>query len=171
MIQSPAVDVVACAAAHGAVIAALHAGCFDKPWNTEAITRLIRPPIGFGFLACRRSTPPLPLGLVLCRVAGGESEILSLGVSPPHRRGGVGALLLDAAAGGASERGASRLFLEVAETNGAAIALYSEKGFRRVGLRPDYFDFPGARCDALVLGLDLKAANGRAGLESRNVES
>ncbi len=171
MIQARAVNVVACGEPDGRVIAALHAECFEKPWDAETINQFLRPSLGHGFLARSGSASPQPLGFILYRVAGGESEILTLGVPPPHRRMGIGALLLDAASEQARKLGARRLFLEVAETNAAAIALYQGKGFKRVGLRPDYFDLEGGRCDAFVLARELITGDDASRLETRVTES
>jgi len=53
-------------------------------------------------------------------------------------------------------RGATRVFLEVAETNAAARALYAAMGYERLGLRRGYYRDPAAgSVDALVLGRDL----------------
>jgi ribosomal-protein-alanine N-acetyltransferase len=51
---------------------------------------------------------------------------------------------------------ARRLFLEVAESNGAAIALYKQTGFADVGRRKAYYVRAGAPPeDALMLALEL----------------
>ena len=56
----------------------------------------------------------------------------------------------------AAQAGAVRLFLEVAEDNAAARALYDRAGFRPIGRRKAYYARPdGGRTDALVLGRDL----------------
>jgi ribosomal-protein-alanine N-acetyltransferase len=52
------------------------------------------------------------------------------------------------------------MFLEVAETNAAARALYLRRGYRQVGLRRGYYA-PGL--DALVLRRTLTPAAARAG--------
>ncbi|MDP6175579.1 MAG: GNAT family N-acetyltransferase [Rhodospirillales bacterium] len=155
MTKSPEIDVVGCTVAHGQVMAALQAACFPEPWGAETVGRFLCPPNGFGFLACLRAPQSQPVGLALCRAVGGDSEILSLGVVPPHRKAGIGGLLLQRVTDGALERGAGRLFLEVAKTNEAGLALYEAKGFKQVGLRPGYFDLPEGRVDALVLALEL----------------
>ena len=87
-------------------------------------------------------------GFVLARVVADEAEILTLAVDP-HRQGqGAGHLLLQAAMGEAQRRGAVAIFLEVAPSNAAALALYGSAGFVQVGRRPRYY--PGGG-DALVL--------------------
>lgn len=55
--------------------------------------------------------------------------------------------------------GATRLFLEVAEDNAAARALYDRLGFEPAGRRPRYYSRPnGPAVDALLLVLILPAS-------------
>lgn len=102
----------------------------------------------------------LTSGLIILRVVLSEAEILDLGVAPAARRAGLGRALLAAAETEASKTGntpgATRLFLEVAETNLAARRLYEEAGFGKVGIRRGYYlTANGQREDALVLRKDL----------------
>jgi ribosomal-protein-alanine N-acetyltransferase len=95
-------------------------------------------------------------GFLLGRVAAGEAEVLTLAVDPGVRRQGLGAGLLAGFLRLAAERGACRVFLEVAADNGAALALYARAGLAPVGRRRGYFAVPGlAAVDALVLACDL----------------
>lgn len=68
-------------------------------------------------------------------VATDEREILNVAVAPDHRRHGIGrALVTDEL-----ERSAERRFLEVRESNQAAINLYTSMGFVATGRRKDYY--------------------------------
>jgi len=78
-------------------------------------------------------------GFAVARVAADEAEILSLGTVPEARRQGLARLLLDRVIHEATVRGGRRLFLEVAEDNGAALQLYSSFGFLVVGARKAYY--------------------------------
>jgi ribosomal-protein-alanine N-acetyltransferase len=66
-----------------------------------------------------------------------EREIVNLAVRKSFRRQGLAAQLLRHEL----RRGAS-LFLEVRESNGAAIQLYKNAGFSEVSRRCDYYDNP-----------------------------
>ena len=75
--------------------------------------------------------------LVTRRTAPDEGDILNLAVDPAHRRRGIGRRLLAHAlvAGGA-------WFLEVRQSNRAAISLYQSLGFEVAGQRPEYYHNP-----------------------------
>ena len=76
-----------------------------------------------GFCSWRQSAPD-------------EAEVLNLAVDPAWRRRGVGSALLAAVL----ERARGTIFLEVAEPNSAAIALYRKHGWVDVGLRSGYYN-------------------------------
>lgn len=129
------------------VLAALQADCFPDPWPSADIAWQLS---HLGTCAWLAKEQGAPLGFLLARVTGDEAEILSLGVTSGARRRGLGRALLEAAIEGLGPRAVS-LFLEVAETNAAARALYRRLGFREVGRRKGYYRPPAAPADALVL--------------------
>ncbi len=133
-----------------AVLADIHAAAFEVPWSASAIAGLLAD--GFAFTAALAGQPA---AFILCRTAAGEAEILTLAVAPPERRLGLGRALIDGALGEARARGASEIFLEVARSNAAALALYKACGFGKVGERAAYYRQGGDRGDALVLRRDL----------------
>jgi ribosomal-protein-alanine N-acetyltransferase len=68
--------------------------------------------------------------------ASDEAEILNIAVDPPWRRRGVASALLTAVC----QQAQGAIFLEVAEPNIPAIALYRKHGWEEVGLRAGYYD-------------------------------
>jgi GNAT superfamily N-acetyltransferase len=72
-------------------------------------------------------------GVTFVACHGKEAMVHALEVRPPHRRRGLGATLLRAAAGWANAQGAGRLSLAVTEQNSAARALYARLGMQVVG--------------------------------------
>jgi len=121
-------------------IARLERAVFSDPWSTESIRETIGMPWIFTHVA--EDVEGAIVGYVFCREVAGESEILNLAVDPESRRGGVGRQLLTAALDWLVVRGAQETFLEVRESNVAAIKLYEGAGFRAVGRRPDYYQRP-----------------------------
>lgn len=143
---------VACTAAETPAMAAAHALAFEASWREDEFEDLLEGEGIYGFLA----EDDEPLGVILCRVAVDEVEVLTLGVTPTARRNGVAQALMTAALAVARQRGAAQAFLEVAVDNEAAIALYERLGFHRAGKRLYYYDRGEAgRMDALVMRLDL----------------
>lgn len=129
-------------------LAAVHAEAFDAPWDAAA----------FGSLLGQAGVHLVeaPDGFILMRTVADEAEILTLAVRPGARRRGVGAELVARGAAEAAARGAARLFLEVADDNAAARALYARAGFGEAGRRPLYYArADGSRRDALLLALNL----------------
>ena len=132
--------------------AVLHAEAFDqphdRPWSEAAFAELLDQPGVFAVDS--------PEGFIRMRAVADEAEILTLAVRPAARRGGQGARLVGEGVLAAAARGASRVFLEVAEDNAAARALYQKAGFLKAGRRPGYYaGTDGSRRDALLLALNL----------------
>ncbi len=147
-------DLFVATVAHAQVMAALHAASFPAGarWGADAMALQLGLPGAFGFLGgLGAGFGGNPGGFVLARVAADEAEILTLAVTPGARRRGLGGVLLRAAWLRAMAGGAGCLFLEVAEDNAAARALYAAMGFVQVGRRRGYY---GAGADALVLRLE-----------------
>src|SRR5690606_10958992 len=122
-----------------------------RPWSGAEFSDLLGQDTVFGFAAReigRRDAKPV--GFVLARVAADEGEILTVAVARSHRRRGIGWLLMDAVLRRLHSDRAQSLFLEVDETNAAAIALYRRLGFHEVGKRPAYYSGSGGRTGALV---------------------
>lgn len=139
------------------LLAEIHAQAFAMPWSQVEFADLLAQP---GVFAVAEAE-----GFILIRVVLDEAEILTLAVRPDARRAGLGGRLTGRGAVEAARAGASRLFLEVAEDNGAARALYERAGFRQIGRRKAYYAAPdGGRTDALVLSLDLAAIPRKATL-------
>lgn len=131
-----------------AVLAELHRSCFAAPWSETEFAALLGQP---GVVAAAEAE-----GFILIRVAADEAEILTLAVRPDARRRGLGRRLVEAGARAAAGRGAARLFLEVAEDNVAARALYGAAGFVEAGRRRAYYPRPeGPAADALILARAL----------------
>jgi ribosomal-protein-alanine N-acetyltransferase len=140
-----------------ALLAALHErgiGAAGPAWTEAAFATLLALPGRRAFIAGEGDAP---VGFILLGLAADEAEIITLAVLPAARRRGVGAALVTAAGREAAARGAARLFLEVAEDNAPARALYSRAGFLPVGRRKGYYTHEGGAVDALVLSLSLSS--------------
>jgi ribosomal-protein-alanine N-acetyltransferase len=135
--------------AHAELLSALHARCFDEVWTTGTMRDLLQSPGAYAMVAT--VVHDQPAGFVLARAIAGEGEILSLGCLPKHRRCGIARWLMSAALGIAGDRQAKAMFLEVAERNIVAQALYVSMGFAIVGRRQNYYPGQNGREAALVM--------------------
>lgn len=134
----------------------LHQEDFVRPWSEDEFSALLLQSPVFGYVAREIGRPQAkPVGFVLARLAAGEAEILTVAVSRAERRRGLGWRLMDAVLRQLHTERAEALFLEVDETNTAALALYRRLGFREVGKRPGYYGAGPARSTALVMRRDL----------------
>jgi ribosomal-protein-alanine N-acetyltransferase len=89
-------------------------------------------------------------------VAVDEAHILNISVDPDLQGQGLGGQLLRHCIEDVRRQGASQLFLEVRESNEAAIHLYTSHGLNEVGRRRGYYPTASGREDALVFGLQLR---------------
>jgi ribosomal-protein-alanine N-acetyltransferase len=136
-----------------APLSQLHGICFpEDPWSPRAIAEIVAVAGFFGHIAWEDDAPA---GLALAQGLAEECEILALGVVPERQRTGLGSALLAALVTEARQRGARTLFLEVAEDNSAARALYAQRGFVQLGRRTNYYRRAASLVDALVLRLLL----------------
>ena len=134
-----------------AAMEAIHTACFARPWDTQAFAQLLSDHVNFALVASRAGEPA-PQGLLVARAAGGEAELLTMGVVPSARGSGLGRALLTTAAAWCRSAGAASLYLEVEEGNNAALHLYRSFGAIVVGNRPRYYENGG---DAAILSLAL----------------
>jgi [ribosomal protein S18]-alanine N-acetyltransferase len=129
-------------------LAVLHASVFDSVWDAAALSDLLA---AEGVDAVCE-----PDGFILIRTVADEAEILTLAVRPEARGRGLGADLVRRGLAAAARRGATRIVLEVADDNPAALAIYTKAGFEQAAVRPRYYARPdGSRRDALLLALNL----------------
>lgn len=140
------------------LLATLHGQCFcnagDEAWELPAIATLLKSPGAFAYVVV--AAEDTPAGLVIARSAGGETEILTLGILPVFRRQGLGSVLIDAVAAHAACNDADSVFLEVAADNRPAQALYRDAGFRPVGRRTGYYRRDSGPVDAIILRRDVR---------------
>lgn len=130
-------------------MARLHAASFTlpPPWSAQelAATREGR----FSFTLER------PGGFLMAQVVAGEAELLTLAVDPGARRQGIGRALVAGFLAEAKARGAESAFLEVAEGNAPARALYAAMGFAETGRRRGYYKGAGRQEDAILMSSPL----------------
>lgn len=85
-----------------------------------------------------------------------EAEILNLATAAKHQNQGCASLLLRRFLDILETSGVKRVYLEVANDNLAAIALYTARLFKQDGIRKDYYQRKHGRCDAILMSRSLK---------------
>lgn len=114
-------------------LATLHAAAFPgtRGWSPQEFEPLLA---HSGTTLCATEH-----AFALIRVTLDEAELLTIATHPHYQRQGLAKQLLDEAEAAAIAQGAQAIFLEVAENNSAARALYDAKGYRKIGYRPGYY--------------------------------
>lgn len=131
-------------------LAELHATAFSttRAWSADEFADLLTHPGTFtvGNSDC----------CALIRTVLDEAEVLTIATHPSMRRRGLARETLSASEVQAKSCGAEKIFLEVAEDNTPAMALYDSCGYAQVGRRPGYYvPKDGAPIAALVLTKSL----------------
>lgn len=124
---------------HAAAGAEIERLCFSEPWSESAMRDLAAPPyVGFSAIEDGRLVGYVGMLCVL-----GEGNIVNVATHPDYRRRGYASKLLDTLIDYSVDSGEIELlFLEVRESNEAAILLYKSKGFSEVGRRPKFYTKP-----------------------------
>jgi ribosomal-protein-alanine N-acetyltransferase len=96
------------------------------------------------------------VGYCVAMTGVGEMHLLNITVAPTARRCGHARRMLADLVRLCRLRQASRLWLEVRESNADAREVYRRLGFAQVGRRKGYYPAPeGQREDAVVMSLDV----------------
>lgn len=95
-------------------------------------------------------------GFYIGEFVAGEASLFDICVAPPAQGQGFGRLLLEHFIAQAEQREAFDCWLEVRESNLAAIRLYQQAGFHQTGKRPNYYPTACGHEDAILMGLPLR---------------
>lgn len=143
------IDIARAGTAEAGRIARLQQASFEIGWDAPSIARLIGGPGGFALIATEDGAD---IGFALLQNVPPEAELLSIGVVPQLRRGGIARALLRRAAGDLQRAGNETMFLDVAADNDAAIGLYRALGFSDMSRRARYYQ---GKTDAIVMQATL----------------
>ena len=132
-------------------VTALEASVFGADaWSAASVTEELTGPRRRAWVA----GDPVA-GYAVSARAGDVADLQRVAVAPEARGRGVASSLVSTLLDTARRDGASRVLLEVADDNEAALALYARHGFAEIDRRPAYYR--DGR-DALVLELSLEAS-------------
>ncbi|MDR0913564.1 MAG: ribosomal protein S18-alanine N-acetyltransferase [Oscillospiraceae bacterium] len=121
-------------------IARIETACFTNPWWTVNFQIEFNNPDTEIFIAV--DTHGEIAGFICITAVLDEFTIADLAVLPQMRRCGIARKLMQTAFDFAKSKNAASVTLEVRVSNSAAIGLYEGFGFKKVGLRQNYYRNP-----------------------------
>ena len=131
-------------------MASIHAQSFERPWDALEMATHTQRDLCFGVEAGGGLA-----AFVIISKAADHAEILTIATAKLARRQGLGRKLLDGATAQLRGMGIAELFLEVAEDNAGALALYRGAEFQPIGRRPGYYRRAAGRIAAITLSKKL----------------
>ncbi len=124
----------------------IESSVFPDPWGEGALSSHLASESSLALLLEREGRV---IGEALGALLSGEGELYRIAVLPTERRCGCGKLLLQSFLDELERKETNICFLEVRESNLAALSLYTSFGFSLVGRRKKYYKDPPE--DALLL--------------------
>lgn len=125
---------------------------FSTPWSEASFYNETYNPNSLSYTAELESNV---VGYICVRHIADEAHILNLAVRPDMRRQGIARALVLKALEELSETQCKTVYLEVRASNYQARALYESFGFKVVGIRKSYYEFP--KEDAVVMAFSLSS--------------
>lgn len=126
-------------------IADLEKICFSEPWSENALLDAFVRGTKF-FVAVGDSGV---LGYIGISCILDEGYITNVAVFPEERKKGIGRALIERVFDLAKELSLAFVSLEVRQSNSGAISLYEKMGFKREGIRKNFYDSP--KEDAIIM--------------------
>lgn len=124
---------------------------YEFPWSAGIFRDCLR----VGYSCWVTEVADQVIGYGILSAGAGEAHILNYCVAPEHQGQGLGLKLLNRLLNLGRWHNARSVFLEVRPSNHRAIKVYTDRGFRVVGRRPNYYPANPGREDALVMALRL----------------
>ena len=115
-------------------MAAIHSESFERGWDALEMATHTQRDLCLGL-----EQNGTLAAFIIVSTAADQAEILTIAVRKTARRQGLARRLLDQTVSHLKNMDAGELFLEVAEDNPGALALYRTAGFQPIGRRPGYY--------------------------------
>lgn len=132
-------------------IAALEMTVFSHPWNEEMVASSIQGT--YDHVKIFETAEGEIAGYIIYSAVCDSADLLRVAVSTGSRRCGIGRKLMEAMIDDCKDRDVQSIFLEVRESNAAAIAMYEQLGFMKISTRKKYYNSPVE--DGLVMQKQL----------------
>ncbi len=95
------------------------------------------------------------IGYVFVMIVLDEATILNITVAPEHQGKGLGKCLLRYVKTELEQKKITSVFLEVRESNIAALSLYEAEGFHEIDVRKGYYPTVNGRENAIIMACML----------------
>ena len=120
-------------------VCAIEKDNFSLPWSEKSFCESMeRDDTVFLVAVCGQEIA----GYLGCYCIAGEGEITNVAVKESYRRRGVGKLLMERLYQEGALQDCKEFFLEVRQSNEAAIKLYESQGFVKEGIRKNFYEMP-----------------------------
>jgi ribosomal-protein-alanine N-acetyltransferase len=131
-------------------VMAIERQVYPRPWSPNLFLSEMSELRNRTYLVARIGREVVGYGGIMCY--GDEAHVTTIAVDPAHHRKKIGTRLLYDLVQEAIRLGAQAVSLEVRVSNWGAQRLYSQYGFRPVGIRKNYYQETGE--DAVVMWSD-----------------
>ena len=128
-------------------LCALEVECFSMPWSENNFAEFFSNECALAYVAEIDGEVCAYVGMYLIC---GDGEITNLAVTGKHRRCGAATALIERLV---NTCGATRLLLDVRESNTAARTLYEKCGFKIDGIRRGFYQKP--REDGILMSREI----------------
>ncbi len=118
-------------------LATLDQLCFSVPWSEKSFSEEAQNPLATYFVA-KENDKIIGYGGIWN--VSGEGQITNIAVHPDMRKKGIASGILKNLI--SSSKAFEKIFLEVRESNIAAICLYEKHGFKKCGIRKNFYHSP-----------------------------
>ena len=125
--------------------------CFSEPWSEKAFTDALSDK---NYIYMAAEAEDEPAGYAGCVMTPPDADITNIAVDEKFRNRGIGRALMEGLLRALSDRNIENVFLEVRESNNAAIRLYEREGFEKIGMRKKFYCKPVE--DAILMAKKLQ---------------
>lgn len=139
------------------IVMVIEQAIYSQPWTRGNFSDSL----AAGYHCWIAECGDMVVGYSVVMIAAGEAHLLNLSVAAQWQRRGLGSELLRFMLGLARDCAVARIYLEVRPSNTAALALYTQAGFARIGVRRGYYPARGGSEDAVVMEFVLDAQRAR----------
>ena len=133
-------------------VAKLEEKCFSSPWSEKTLAESLKNE--FSYFVCAKSGEKVS-GYAGMYYICGEGYAFNIAVDENFRKMKIGTNLLKNLIDFSKSKNLKFLSLEVRQSNIAAINLYEKLGFKNLGIRKNFYEFPKENAVIMTLYFDL----------------